>query len=146
MKKLNIFLLIVSLLCCFMPPVKADMNQNDLNIITFDLGTTAAGSGTNSNIFRIPQNAKIDNIYIVDLSGVAIDATDTAIITLYLNNSAYGAYSTANGAITAVTPKALTPTATTLKAGDILQFKLTKGGSGKATTNMGVTIAYHNAD
>jgi cold shock CspA family protein len=146
MRKINLVLLIAAIVICVAGLVTADPNQQDINMVNFQIGTTAAGAAVNSNIFRVPQNAVIDSVYITDLGGCASSETDTAIVTMFLNNGAYGFFTTASSAIVAVTPKALTPTGVVLAAGDIVQFKLTKGASGQATTNMGVTIAYHNAN
>ena len=122
----------------------ASANEWDKNVINFIIGTTLAASETVSDIVRIPQSAKIDKIYITDQAGVAKDATDTAIVTMYLNGSAYGNITSADAALVANTPLLLTPTAVNLVAGDIIQFRLTKGGSGKATAGMGVSVSYFN--
>lgn len=122
----------------------ASANEWDKNVINFSLGTTLAASETVSDIVRVPQDAKIDKIYVTDQAGVAKDATDTAIVTMYLNGSAYGHITSADAALVANTPLALTPTAVNLVAGDIIQFRLTKGASGKATAGLGVSVSYFN--
>lgn len=139
-------LFMLSLAVCMVPLVQAEDNQLDLNVIPFHIGTTIAGTGANSGIYRVPQACKINSIYITDLSGVAADGTDYINVKLFKNNVAYGTFTSSDTAIVAVTPILLTPTGTSLAAGDILQIQLSKVGSGKATTNMGVTLAYHNAN
>jgi hypothetical protein len=136
--------LAVLFLVALTAPAMADLNQNDPNIITFDIGTTATSTAAASAIFRIPQDAVIDSIYVTNLSTMTASSTDYATVTFVLNNTAYGTITTAATAITAVTPRALTPTALILHAGDVVQVAVTKTG-GVATTNMGVTLAYHNA-
>lgn len=143
MKKI---LLIITLVIMGSVLLAQDMNQLDPSVVSFDLGTTATGTAASSAIYRVPSSCKIDSIYIVDQAGIVKDATDTAVITLYVNNGAYGSFTTATNALTAVVPQILVPTAYKLNAGDILQFKLTKGTPGKATTCMGVTLAYHNTN
>lgn len=124
----------------------AGINEQNPETVFFNIGTSIASGGAVSNCFRVDRASTIESIYIVDQSGIATDATDTAIITLYLNNSAYGNYNTSSGAITANTGKALTPTAAKLAAGDVLQIRLTKGGAGKATTAMGVTLSMRRSN
>lgn len=117
----------------------------------FQLGdnTVIAASATQTGIYRMPQAARIDTIYFTSASAVASDASNYMTLTFYRNNSAYGTITT-NGAaaagvtLVATTPAALTPTARFLSAGDIVQFKLTKGGSGVAMTDMGVTMTVTN--
>lgn len=140
----KIIIVLLALVVMFTAPVQADWNQNDEKMLNFNIGSTDAGVAASSNIFRVPMAGKISTIYMTDESGIATDPSDYVTITLYLNNVAYGHYHTSDGAFTAVVPKALTPTALVLAAGDILQIKVTKVGSGKATVNFGVTIAYHN--
>lgn len=146
MNKIIVSLLIAAVIFSFSALVQAEDNQLDVNIIAANIGTTAAGTSANSPLYRIPQAAKISSIYITDLSGVASDATDYVTVSMFLNNATYGTFTSSDTAIVAVTPIALTPTGTALAAGDIVQFKLVKVASGKATTNMGVTVAYHNTN
>jgi hypothetical protein len=147
MKNLKALLVAVVLVALCVPGFAAgSSNESNPQVITFALGTTIAASATESVIYRIPKSAKIDSIYVTNLSTIGVDADNNASITFFLNNAAYGNLSTAVATITAVTPKILTPTGTALSAGDTVQFKLGKGGTGAATTNMGVTLQYHNTD
>jgi len=141
--RINLIAVMVVALISILTPF-ASANEWDKNVINFSIGTTLAASETVSDIVRIPQSAKIDKIYITDQAGVAKDATDTAIVTMYLNGSAYGNITSADAALVANTPLLLTPTAVNLVAGDIIQFRLTKGGAGKATAGMGVSVSCFN--
>lgn len=116
-------------------------NQWNKQPIQFVIGTTAAGSAANSGIVRIGQAAQIDSIYLTDLSGVAVDATDHISVKFYVNAVEKGEYMSSATALVANTPLAMTPTEYNLAAGDVLQFKCTKGGSGQATTNLTATVA-----
>lgn len=124
----------------------AGINEQNPETVFFNVGTSIASEGAVSNCFRVDRASTIESIYIVDQAGIATDATDTVTITLYLNNSAYGNFVTSTAAITANTGKLLTPTATKLAAGDVLQIRVTKGGAGKATTAMGVTLSMRRSN
>ncbi len=114
-------------------------------IVPFTLGTTIAASETNSAVFRIPQAAKIESIYLTDRLGAASSTTDYLEVKFYLNDSAYGTFTSSGTTIVAVTPIAITPTASVLAAGDVVQFKLTKTGSGAITTDMGITMTIYGS-
>lgn len=139
-------LFIVALLALALAvPSFAQSNESDPTILTFDIGTTTiAASGAESGVFRIPKVAKIDSIYVTDLSGVTANSTDYIEVKFYRNNVAYGTMTSSATAMVAVTPRALTPTAAYLAAGDVIQFKLTKAGAGQVTTNLGVTMTIHH--
>ena len=145
MKRYIPIIMIVALMAFFGSMLSAD-NQRDVGLLMFNLGTTEATGTAVTGVFRVPQACKIDSIPIVDQACITLSATDTATVTFYRNGSAYGAYVTSSGALAANTPVSLTPTASVLAAGDVLQFRLTKSATGKATAGLGVSIAYHNAN
>lgn len=139
------FIIMAALMAMVAVGAFAEDNLLDKNVMTFWIGTTATSTAANSAIFRVPQDAKIDSVYITDLSGVIASTTDIVQTTMFLNNAANGYHTSSASAIVAVTPKAITPTVSDLHAGDIIQFKVTKTG-GLATTNMGVSVGYHNTN
>lgn len=149
MKHLRIAALALCLSILFAPFAFA--GEWDKNFVALQLGdnTVIAASATNTGIYRVPQDAQIDRIYLTSASAVASDASNYVTLTFYLNNSSYGTLTTCGttaGAVSlvATTPSRLTPTGVNLTAGDIIQFKLTKGGSGAAMTDPGVTLSYFN--
>lgn len=109
-------------------------------IVPFALGTTDAGSATSSSIFRVPVQSKIESIYITSGTGAVANSSNYMVVTFYLNNAACGAFTSSSTALVANTPAAITPTGDKLAAGDTLQFKLTKVGTGTPTTDLGVTM------
>ena len=119
----------------------AQMNQM---VIPFNIGSTDAASTTNSLVVRVPLSCKIATIYVTNEATIATSATDKVVVTLFKNGSSYGAIDNTTVPFTALTPVALTPTAVKLAAGDVLQFKVTKTASGKATTSMGISVALFN--
>jgi len=139
---MNRILLTIVLLAVLITPSYA--NEWDKMVIPFNLGDTGAATTTESGIFRIPQSAKIDTIYVTDRSGFASSTTDYIQVVCYLNGSAYGTFTSSATPVVANTPLLLTPTAKLLVEGDVLQFRLVKQGSGQATTDMGVTVSYFN--
>jgi len=112
--------------------------------LQFVIGTTGASSAANSGIIRIPQACQIDSIYLTDLSGVAKDSTDLITVKFYINAVEKASFVSSANALAANTPFAVTPTEYNLAAGDVLQFKATKGASGQATTNLTATVAIFN--
>jgi hypothetical protein len=147
--KFILFLFVLSVISVLFVPAWAD--EWNKMVVPLKLGTTTAGTAASSGVYRVPQSAKIDSIYLTDQSGIASDATDYDTVVVYKSGGSIATW-TSNGVIsTATTLVAITPKAMTvgtglgnLDAGDVLQARLTKAGSGKASTGMGLTITYFN--
>lgn len=142
MKTIRLFALVLFFSILFAPFAFA--GEWDKNVILFNIGTTASGTAANSGIVRIPQSAKIDTIYVTDRLGYAVDGSNYAVVTCYLNGSANGALTSSDTALVAMTPAALTPTISNLSAGDTLQFRLTKVGTGTTTADLSVSVGIYN--
>jgi hypothetical protein len=132
----RIFALIVLAIVLFAVPASADQwNKIALPLV---IGTTASGTAQNSGIVRIPQAAQIDSVYVTESKAISAD-DNGLIVNLYLNNAVIGTVSSAT-ALVANTPLAVTPTSYNLAAGDILQAKATKAGTGTTTVDLTVTV------
>lgn len=139
-------LAVLLMIAALITPSFANENDYDPNIMILPLGTTIANAAATSPFVKVPNRITIVKVEVVDAGGIAKDATDTAIVTVLDDGNTVTSHTTATTALVAKTPLAMTVSASAkrIDKDSLVGVELTKGASGKATTNMCVVITYFN--
>ena len=142
---MNKLIIVLIMLVALVTPSFAVESDYLPQILVFPLGTTNAGTGAvSTTIVKVPANITVTGVFVSDSGGIAKDATDTAVVTLSDASTTLSTHTTATTAVTANVPLAMTITAAHARVAKnaVLKCVLTKGASGKATTNASVYITY----
>ena len=125
------------------------VDSAQVHSVSVPLGTVAAGTDTKLMAFVAPKALTIQAVKLVDVAGIAADATDYTTIALYneTGSATVADWSTVtggDGALTALTAASIPLEAgeATLTAGDVLSVTKTDAASGKATDDAVVQIDY----
>lgn len=107
-------------------------NENNPQVICVQLGSLSADMSADLPVGVMPKKGKIKSAKIVDQAGVAADNSNYIVMTLKAGTSTLGSLDTraaGQGALTALTAKDFSLSATDIPAGSVLRLDYQETGT-----------------